>query len=452
MMPDEFSAPGVPSELEEPPLSTELEEDETAAPESEIDIAAADPALLADSLGDYLRAQWQRIRSGESGALPIVVGLIVIIIFFQIERSRFGSAENLVNLFQQASLYIMLGAAQLFALILSEIDLSVGFVLGMGAFVIAELAGAPVNFPWWLAILGGIVATGAIGYVQGSFITRLHVPSFVVTLAGLLFWEGAIIELATIDKQAVGGVMSLSPTSVIFKLVNSNISVGLSWILLVVVVALFAAASLRSAAVRRAKGLSAPPISITLVTIAAAAIGGILLVYVCSLNRGLGLVTLKGVPYVIPFVGLVLLGYSIMLGRTRLGRYMYAIGANPEAARRAGINVQRIRRIAFVFSAATAGLAGLIYVSTLGSVSTGVDGGDYTLYSVAAAVIGGASLFGGRGKPLHALLGGLVIGVVYNGLALMGISAAGQFMATAIVLLVAAAVDALVRRRGASAI
>ena len=174
-----------------------------------------------------------------------------------------------------------------------------------------------------------------------------------------------------------------------------------------------------------------------------------LLVYVCTINRGL-LVPLKGVPWVIPFIGVVLFAYSLMLGRTRLGRYMYAIGANPEAARRAGINVQRIRRIAFVFTAMTAGIAGLVYASFLGSISTGVDGGTYTLYGVAAAVIGGASLFGGRGKPLHALLGGLVIGVVYNGLALMGISAAGQFIATGIVLLVAAAVDALVRRRGST--
>jgi D-xylose transport system permease protein len=452
MMPDEFSSPSVPSELEEPPLSTELSEDETAAPEDDLAIKAAAPDVLADSLGEYVRVWGRRIRSGESGALPIVVGLIVIIIFFQVERSRFGSAENLANLFQQASLYILLGAAQLFALILSEIDLSVGFVLGVGAFVIAELIAPPVNFPWWLGILGGVAVTGFIGYIQGSLITRLHIPSFVVTLAGLLFFEGVVIELATIDKQAVGGVMSVSTSSPVFKLVNSNISPGVAWIVLVVVLAIFAAMALRSAAVRRAHGLSAPPISITLLRIAAAAVGGVALVYVCSLNRGLGLVTLKGVPYVIPFVGLVLFGYSMMLGRTRLGRYMYAIGANPEAARRAGISVQRIRRIAFMFSAATAGLAGLVYVSTLGSVSTGVDGGDYTLYSVAAAVIGGASLFGGRGKPVHALLGGLVIGVVYNGLALMGISAAGQFMATAIVLLVAAAVDALVRRRGANTV
>lgn len=443
------SGTGTPSELEEPPLSTELQEDETAAPESHVEIAAAAPEVLADSLGEYLRAWGRRIRAGESGALPIVVGLIVIIIFFQAERSQFDSALNLVNLFQQASIYVLLGAAEIFALVLSEIDLSVGFVLAVGGFGIAELIAPPVNLPWWLAVLGGVGATAAIGYFQGNLITRLHVPSFVVTLAGLLVWEGVMIELATVDKSAVGGVISVSSSTPVYKLVQSNMSPALSWIVLVVVLAIFAALSLARAARRRARGLSAPPLSITLLTVGLTAIGGILVVYICNLNRGL-LIPLKGVPWVIPFVGLVLLSYSLFLGRTRTGRYMYAIGANPEAARRAGINVQRVRRIAFTMSAMTAGLAGLVYLSLLGSISTGVDGGTYTLYGVAAAVIGGASLFGGRGKPLHALLGGLVIGVVYNGLALMGISAAGQFIATGIVLLVAATVDALVRRRGAT--
>ena len=444
-----LSGTEVPTELEEPPLSVEQAEDETAAPENDLEIKAAAPEVLADSLGEYLRAWGRRIRSGDSGALPIVVGLIVIIIFFQAERSQFDSAINLVNLLQQSSIYILLGAAEVFALILSEIDLSVGFVMAVGGFVIAELIASPVNFPWWLGILGGVGATAAIGYLQGNLITRLHVPSFVVTLAGLLVWEGVTIELAQIDKSAVGGVISVSNSSPVYHLVNSNMSPALSWIVLVVLLGIFAALSVTRAARRRAQGLTAPPLSITLLTVAVTAIGGVLLVYICNVNRGL-LVPLKGVPWVIPFVGLMLFAYSVLLGRTRLGRYMYAIGANPEAARRAGINVQRIRRIAFVFSAMTAGLAGLVYASFLGSISTGVDGGTYTLYGVAAAVIGGASLFGGRGKPLHALLGGLVIGVVYNGLALMGISAAGQFIATGIVLLVAAAVDALVRRRGAT--
>lgn len=448
---DEFSSPSVPSELQEPPLSTEEEEDETATPESSAEITAAAPDVLADSLGEYLGAQWRRIKSGESGALPVIAGLIVIIIFFQAERSKFGSAINLVNLFQQASIYILLGAAQIFALILSEIDLSVGFVLGVGGFVIAELIAPPVNFPWWLGIICGVGVTAGIGYLQGTLITRLHVPSFVVTLAGLLFFEGVVIELAQIDKHAVGGVISLDNSSPVYKLVNSNFSVAAGWIILVIVIAIYAAFSIRKAAHRRSKGLTAPPLSVTLFQIGAAAVGGILLVYVCNENRGL-LTPLKGVPYVVPFVGIVLLVYSIFLARTRLGRYMYAIGGNPEAARRAGINVQGVRRIAFLFSAMTAGIAGLVYVSFLGSISTGVDGGTYTLYAVAAAVIGGASLFGGRGKPLHALLGGLVIAVVYNGLALMGISAAGQFIATAIVLLVAASIDALVRRRGSTGV
>lgn len=448
---DEFSSPNVPSELQERPLSTELAEDEEAAPESAAELTAAAPEILADSLGDYLGAQWRRIKTGESGALPVVAGLIAIIIFFQIERSKFLSALNLVNLFQQAATYILLGAAQIFALILSEIDLSVGFMLGVGGFAIAELIAGPVNFPWWLGIIGGVAACAAIGYLQGSLITRLHIPSFVVTLAGLLALNGVVIELANIDKSAVGGVMSVSTSSPVFKLVNSNISVATSWIVLVVVLAIYAAVSIRRAARRRSQGLTAPPLSITLLQIGAAAVGGILLVYVCSINRGL-LIPLKGVPYVVPFVGIVLLIYSIFLGRTKLGRYMYAIGGNPEAARRAGIHVQRVRRLAFLLSAATAGLAGLVYVSQLGSISTGVDGGTYTLYAVAAAVIGGASLFGGRGKPLHALLGGLVIAVVYNGLALMGISAAGQLIATAIVLLAAAAIDSLVRRRGATGV
>jgi D-xylose transport system permease protein len=446
---DKTPTTGTPSELQEPPPSTELAEDETAAAETDMDITAVAPEVLANSLGEYLRAWGTRIRSGESGALPIVVGLIVIIIFFQAERSRFDSAVNIVNLFQQSSIYVLLGAAQLFALVLSEIDLSIGFMMAVGGFTVSELIASPVNLPWWVGVLCLLGVSGAIGYLQGSLITRLHVPSFVVTLAGLLILEGVVIELAAVDKSAVGGVISVSNTSVIYKLQYANMSPTLSWIVLAVLIGIFAAATLSSAARRRAQGLTAPPVSITLLTIAVTAIAGILLVYVCTINRGL-LISLKGVPWVIPFVGLVLFAYSVILGRTKLGRYMYAIGANPEAARRAGINVQRVRRIAFVFSAGTAGIAGLVYASLLGSVSTGVDGGSYTLYGVAAAVIGGASLFGGRGKPLHALLGGLVIGVVFNGLALMGISAAGQFIATGIVLLVAAATDALVRRRGAT--
>jgi D-xylose transport system permease protein len=410
-------------------------------------VAGASAELMVGSLGEYVRAWGQRIRSGDSGALPILVGLVVIVIFFQVERSEFLSSLNIVNLLVQAAVFVLLGAAEIFALLLSEIDLSTGFVAAVVGFVIAELIAPPVNLPWWLGILGGFAVAAAIGLLQGSLITRLHVPSFVVTLAGLLFWEGVMIELANIDKTAVGGVISISSNSPVYKLVNSQMSPTLGWILLVVVVALYAFFSITRAARRRREGLSAPPLSITIAQITIAALAGALLVWICNHNRGL-LIQLKGVPWVVPFVGIVLFAWTILLGRTRSGRYIYAIGANPEAARRAGINVAWIRTFAFMLCSLTAGMAGLVYESRLGSMATDIDGGSLVLYAVAAAVIGGASLFGGRGKAIHALLGGILIAVVFNGLGLMGINAAGQDIATAIVLLVAAAIGALVRRRG----
>jgi D-xylose transport system permease protein len=430
------------------PVAVEEPEEQLSA----VDLAAvgAPAELLVSSLGEYIAAWKQRIRSGDSGALPILVGLVAIVVFFQLERSQFLSSLNIVNLFVQAAVYVLLGAAEVYALVLSEIDLSTGYVAAVAGFIIAELIAPPVSLPWWVGILGGLSAAAAIGFIQGTLITRLHVPSFVITLGGLLAWQGVMIELANVDKTAVGGVINISSSSPVYKLVNSNMTPALGWIVLVVALAGFAALTITRAARRRARGLSAPPLSISLLTIAVAAVAGIVLVFICNRNRGL-LIPLKGVPWVIPIVGVVLIAWSVLLGRTRLGRYIYAIGANPEAARRAGIKVAWIRTFAFMLCSLTAGMAGLVYESRLGSMATDIDGGSLVLYGVAAAVIGGASLFGGRGKALHALLGGIVIAAVFNGLGLMGINAAGQFIATAVVLIVAATVDALVRRRGASA-
>ena len=310
--------------------------------------------------------------------------------------------------------------------------------------MIAELAAAPVSFPWWLAIIGGLIVGAAIGGLQGTLITRLGLPSFVVTLGGLLAMEGVMLELANVDKTAVGGVINVNGT--IYNLVNTNMSPALGWIALVVVLVAFAALTLASVRRRRARGLTAPPISVTLLTIGLVAVVGIVLVVVCNINRG-ALTPLHGVPWVVPVVLIVIMAWSWLMSRTRLGRYIYAIGANPEASRRAGINVARIRTIGFVLCSLTAGIAGLMYESRQGSISTDFDGGNQVLYAVAAAVIGGTSLFGGRGKPTHALLGGMLIAAVFNGLGLMGINAAGQDIATAIVLVAAATVDSLVRRR-----
>lgn len=440
------------SGTETPPEAGELaveEAEDQAEPELEIVAAAAAPELIANSLGEYIQAWMTRIRSGDSGALPVMAALILIVVFFQLERSQFLTSGNIVNLLTQAALFILFGAAEIYALILSEIDLSIGYVAAVAGFTIAELIAPPVNAVWWLGVLGGFAVAAAIGVLQGTLITRLRIPSFIVTLAGLLGWQGVMLELANIDKTAVGGVINIDSGSPVYKLVNANMSTGVSWIVLVVLVAAYAALAITGAIRRRSEGLSAPPLSVTLLKIGATAAGGIALVLICNVNRGVGFISLKGVPWVVPFVIAVLIAWSFLLGRTRLGRYIYAIGANPEAARRAGINVARIRTLAFMLCSLTAGMAGLVYESRLGSISVGIDGGTLVLYAVAAAVIGGASLFGGRGKPIHALLGGIVIAAVFNGLGLMGISTAGQDIATAIVLVLAVTVDSLVRRRGA---
>jgi D-xylose transport system permease protein len=430
-------------------LATGPGDDPLAPAISEEALTAVSPEILANSLGEYFAAWGRRIRNGESGALPVLLGLVVVIVFFQIEESKFLTAGNLVNLLVQATIFIMFGAAEIFALLLSEIDLSIGYLAGVGAFVIAELIAPPVNLPWWLGILGGLAACAFLGFVQGTLITRLNLPSFVVTLGGYLGFLGLMLELASssVDKTAVGGVITIDPNSPVYKLVQSNMSTTLGWIVLVVALGIFAGLMLLRARQRRAQGLSAPPLGITMLTIGVTAIGGIVLMLICTANRSNGPISLKGVPWVIPFVIVILLAWTWLLARTRLGRYIYAIGANPEAARRAGINVNRIKTIAFMLCSLTAGIAGLIYESTLGSMSTDINGGQYVLYAVAAAVIGGTSLFGGRGKPLHALLGGIVIATVFNGLGLMGINAAGTDIATAIVLIAAVTLDSLVRRR-----
>ena len=422
--------------------------DVDAAALSDEELTTAAPEILATSMGEYFAAWGRRIRNGESGVLPVLAGLVIIGIFFQIEQSKFLTSGNLVNLLVQSSIFIMFGAAEIYALLLSEIDLSVGYLAGVGAFVIAELIAAPVSFPWWLGIGGGLLVCALCGFVQGTLITRLNLPSFVVTLGGSLGFLGIMLLLANIDKTAVGGVITIDPNSPVYKLVQDHMSVSLGWIALVVVLALFAGGSLLRARSRRSQGLTTPPLGITLLSIALAAAGGLALLLICNANRSSGVITLEGVPWVIPFVVLVLLGYSWLLSRTRFGRYIYAIGASPEAARRAGINVHRVKTLGFVLVSVTGGIAGLIYESTLGSMSTTINGGQYVLYAVAAAVIGGTSLFGGRGKMLHALLGGIVIATVFNGLGLMGISDAGTDIATALVLIVAVTLDALVRRRG----
>ncbi len=440
---DDPVAPGENPEGEHP--------DDGATPSSALTpdaLVVLAPDVMAESLGDYLRAWWKRIRGGESGALPIIVALIVMCGFFQIQSHVFLSSGNIVNLLTQSTFFILLGMGELYALLFGDIDLSVGFVGAVGATITVGLVSPPYNWPWWAGVIVGMLVAGAIGIFQGTLITRLRLPSFVVTLAGLLGFQGVLIFLFDFDKGSTGGVLRVS-NDVIYNLVNGNMTVWAGWVMLIVLVAAYATVNLVRSAHRRSRGLSAPPLSITLLSIAGVALAGTALVYVCNLNRGV-LAPLQGVPFVIPFVLVILFLQTTLLGRTKFGRYIYAIGGSPEAARRAGINVNVIRTIAFGLCSFTAGLAALVYASRLGSISIGFDGGTYVLFAVAASVIGGASLAGGYGKAIHPVLGGLVIAALTNGLDLLNISTAGLDVATAIVLLVAVTVDSTLRRRGRS--
>ena len=407
-------------------------------------VPTASAELMANSVGEYARIWVKRIRSGESGALPVIIGLIVIVLVFQIKSSLFLSAGNLVNLMTQAAFIITLGMAEIFVLLLGEIDLAAGYTAACGAVIALYMVAK--NYPWWLAVIVALVACGLYGALQGIVITRLRLPSFVVTLAGFLGLSGVLLVLINATGSiGNGGVIRLNST-VLNDIEAGALSPAASWIVMVALVALAGIMMFTRDRRRRTAGLVAPPASITLLKVAVIAIAGIVVVLVGNENRGTFLLAVRGLPWVVLVVLGVLVIYTTLLGRTRFGRYVYAIGGNTEAARRAGVNTNRIRVLAFTLCSVTAGITGIIYASYLGSISSGVNGGQNSLNAVAAAIIGGTSLFGGRGKMLDALLGGLVVGVIANGLQLLGLSPATQLIYTALVLVAAVTVDALTRR------
>ena len=419
--------------------------DLTAAPAA----AAADvpPEILAQSLGQYLRAWWRRVRGGDSGVLPVVLAIVVVAISFQVANPAFLSAQNLVNLFEQSSIYMLLAMAEIFALLLGEIDLSVGLVMGLGSVVVAELVQPTgLNWPWWAAIIVTLLACAAWGAFQGSLVARLRMPSFIVTLGGLLILQGvAIIVLK-------GALVSIGNSRFTNELVLYDIFWGqfepvVGWILLAVVVGATGTGLWLRDARKRRHGLEAPPRSLTAMKIVLMAVAGSAVVAICNVNRA-HFGTIEGVPYIIPIVLAVLAAWTVLLQRIRFGRYVYAIGGNPEAARRAGVSLPNVRTWGFVLAALTAGIAGVLFASWQVSLTTNIikSANSYVLLAVAAAVIGGTSLFGGRGKTIHGVLGGLVIGAIYNGLYLLGVSSWWIDVVVAGVLLAAVAIDVLSRR------
>ena len=436
-------------------MSTDVQEPHHDAADSDeiaSDAAAvAAPEVIADSLGEYLKIFWVRVRSGDSGFLPVLLGLVAIVIYFQVRDSLFLSAGNLVNLITQAAWIVMLGMAEVWVLLLGEIDLSIGFTAAIGAVFTCWVLVPPNPWPWPLAVLIGLAVPAIWGAIQGIIITRLRLPSFVVTLAGQLAGLGFLLYIVNLAAPNSGGTIRLY-SNVLIDIEGGAMSPLVGWILMIVAVVLAGGVFVVRDTRRRASGLAAPPASVTWLKVAAMAVAGVVVVLIGNTNRGRFLLVVRGVPWVVLVVLVVVVIYSFMLGRTRFGRYIYAIGGNAEAARRAGINLNRIRVVAFTLAGLTAGIMGIIFASYLGSVSTNVAGGQNVLLAVAAAVVGGVSLFGGRGKMVGAVLGGVIVAVIYNGLELLGLGASSQNIWTAAVLLVAVAVDTTARRNQSATI
>jgi D-xylose transport system permease protein len=393
-------------------------------------------AGVKGALRSLLAVGLQRMRQGELGALPVVVGLIVIWAYFESQVPVFLSARNLSNLVLQIAPIGTVAIGIVLVLLLGEIDLSVGSVAGLCSAILGILI---VNhgWPWWGAILVIVGVGAAIGAFQGAWFAVVGVPAFVVTLAGFLFWQGA--QLRVLGSTGTVNVFE----SHIGAIAQSYLPDYWGWIIGVGAAGLYALRSWITHARRVRAGLPTEPIALLIAQ--TSVVGAVAVGSVAVLNSFKGL----------PTVGVILLGlviaFSWLTTRTRFGCYVFAIGGNAEAARRAGIKISRIRILVFSLSGLMAALGGLMYVSRLTAASTQTGAGTFLLEAIAAAVIGGTSLFGGRGTVWSALLGALVIGSVSNGLDLQAQPPEIKYMVEGAILLAAVTVDAVSRRGRAAA-
>ena len=384
------------------------------------------------ALGAFARQRVAALREGELGSLPIVVGIIVIAIYFQARNSNFLTAGNFVNLIAQMAAIMIIGTGIVFVLLLGEIDLSVGYVSGMGGVIAALLLEPGKNIPTSVAVALALGTGIAIGLLQGFFVARVGVPSFVVTLAGLLGWNGVLLQIIGSSGTIV------IQNSFINGIANEYMSAALSWIVAIALVGAYVSQQLSNVYRRRQAGLPNDPWVFVIGRMVILALAAIAVVVIANSDRGL------------PYVTLIMVGsyviWTFVAQRTRFGRHIYAVGGNAEAARRAGINVANIKMAVFAISGFMAALGGLVLASRLSSVDTSTGGGTILLYSIAAAVIGGTSLFGGRGTVKSAFLGAIVITMIDNGLGLLNVSAGTKYIVTALVLLAAVTLDSLSRR------
>ena len=387
---------------------------------------------------------WSKVKAGQVGALPALLGLFVLCIVFGVQSSVFLTPGNLANLLTQAAAVIVIAMGLVFVLLLGEIDLSAGYAAGVcGALLVIMIT--EMDYPWYLAFPISVLAGVLLGAVIGYLVAQLKIPSFVVTLATFLAFQGLLLLLV-----GEGGTIRIEDP-VILAVENKNLSVSYSWIFFLLTAGAYLLSGLLKFRKRRKAGLVDNLFKLWVIkTFILIAIGTIA-TWALTVERSNNpdLVSLRGIPYVVPVILVLLVGATFVLSRTSFGLHIYAVGGNAEAARRAGINVKMVRITAFMICTGFAAVAGMIFVSRANSISPTTGGSSTLLYAVGAAVIGGTSLFGGKGKVSDAILGGLVVAVIDNGMALLGYPAGIKFMVTGAVLLISATIDA-VSRRGAS--
>ncbi|MEV4597466.1 ABC transporter permease [Amycolatopsis sp. NPDC049253] len=466
----------------------------SAKPDSANAIADFGIDTTSMSTGEAIKDYFARMKDGQLGSVPAVLGVIVLAILFSSLSSDFFTLRNIANLLSQGAGQTIIAMGIVFVLLLGEIDLSAGTAsgvaaslmalhyvrngnllgsMGTGVFVtfIAVLAiavilallqriwagaavsligivviliGAPQNA--WLEMIIAITTGTAIGCITGFLVSKIGMPSFVVTLALFIVWQGVILQFI-----GEGGTLPISTDDTLNAVANGNLSVLGSWILFIVAVGGYAIIALGQHFSRLKRGLVVQPTPIVLFKVGLVAVISAVATYLLTVNRSSNAsVVIDGVPYVVPIVLVLLFAGTYVLNRTKYGRHLYAVGGNQEAARRAGINVAKLRTSVFVISSSFAAIGAIVYSSKIGSVNPQSGGLNTLLFAVGAAVIGGTSLFGGKGRIIDAVIGGAVLAIVNNGLGLLQQSAAVVNIVTGLVLLLAATVDALSRRRAAA--
>jgi len=378
------------------------------------------------------------------GSLPATLGLIILVVLFSLLRPTFFTPLNFANFFSQAALVVILAMGLIFVLLLGEIDLSAGVTSGVSAAILAVLK-QKQGVAWPLAVTASLASGIVIGLFIGFLVARVGIPSFVVTLALFLAFQGLVLVII-----GEGGNIRITDP-VILAIQNNNLSPLLGWVFYLIVVLGYLGGSIYGRQQRLRRGFAAPGLSLIIAKAAVIAVIGFAMVWILNLERSVNPAKnpLSGVPIIVPIIALLTLVFGFILARTSFGRHVYAVGGNVEAARRAGISISKIRIVCFTICSGTAAFAGLVYASRAASVDPNA-GRFVVLSAVAAAVIGGTSLFGGKGRIQDALIGGAVVAVIDNGMGLLGYPAGVKLMITGAVLMLAASADALSRKRSIS--